>query len=112
MMRPARLGPSPLPSLVVVLTANNNSAPESSDRQGRVDCNSSEPHEEDKQSVRAVVCVMLGSPHTASFFAAVGLSEMVGGITDTFLFIRYVLVSTSMSLGYDYIILLMHARTA
>ncbi|CAM9243107.1 unnamed protein product, partial [Laminaria digitata] len=48
----------------------------------------SEPYEEDKGSVLTVVCIMLGTPCKASFFAAVGFSGMGAGVIDTFLFIR------------------------
>ncbi|CAM9175600.1 unnamed protein product [Laminaria digitata] len=44
--------------------------------------------EEDKVGVLAVVRVMLGTPHNATFFAAVGLSGMGAGVIDMFLFIR------------------------
>lgn len=77
------------------------SGPRSSLGQKRVETSASEPPEEEEESVMAVVRIMLGTPHTASLFAAVGLSGMGAGIIDTFLFIRYVLVGTSTSPGYD-----------
>lgn len=48
----------------------------------------SELHEEDKGGVLTAIRIMLSTPHTASFFVAVGLSGTGAGVIDTFLFIR------------------------
>lgn len=47
-----------------------------------------ETHEEAKVGVLTAVRFMLGTPHKATFFAAVGLSGMGAGVIDMFLFIR------------------------
>lgn len=74
-------------------------APTSSLGQELFETSKSEPHEEDKESLLTVVRVMLGTPHTATFFAAVGLSGMGAGIINTFLFIRYVFFSICVVTG-------------
>lgn len=88
------------------------SEPRRSREQKRVEASASEPAEKDEESVLAAVRIMLGTPHTATFFAAVGLSGMAAGIMDTFLFIRYVLVgNNSTSPGYEYTTMSVHAQT-